>query len=74
MEDARWYFTTKRKRTDCGIALFLLCAENSACHGRRPVKSRGRLLRKILESIMNEKKQSMTVKPTRGFFDAEVSA
>lgn len=48
----------RRKKTDCGIALFLQCAENSACHGRKPARSKRLSLRRLPESIMKEKQQN----------------
>ena len=53
MEDAKWYFTHE---TDYGIAPFLQCAENSACRGRKPARSRRLSLRRLPESIMREKR------------------
>ena len=48
----------KQKKTDYGTAPFLQCAENSACHGRKPAKNRRLSLRKSPESIMREKRQN----------------
>ena len=58
MEDAKWYFTMKRKKTDYGIVSFLRCAENSARRGRKPARSRRLSLKRLPESIMREKRQN----------------
>ena len=47
----------KRKKTDYGIVSFLRCAENSACRGRKPARSRRLSLKRLPEAIMREKRQ-----------------
>lgn len=58
MEDAKWYFTHETEEDRLWYRTFLQCVVNSACYGRKPVKSKRLLLKKLLESIMKEKKRS----------------
>ena len=58
MEDAKWYFTHETEEDRLWYRIFLQCAENSACHGRKPARSRRLSLRRLPESIMREKRQN----------------
>lgn len=58
MEDAKWYFTHEAEEDRLWYRIFLRCAGNSACRGRKPARSRGLLLKRLPESIMREKWQN----------------